>query len=92
MRTDDPTPTERKLVDEIVVPLLGTAPTWLGQDLAELGANSMTVIHILAQAEELFDVEISPLDMMDNTNVAALAALIDRLCADRPAPARKAER
>lgn len=73
-----PTGTERTLVDEVVEPLLGITPKVMSQDLIELGADSMQLVHMLAQAEEIFDVELSAVELMDNASVAGLAALIDR--------------
>lgn len=76
--TPAPTDTERRLVEEIVEPLLGFTPDVMSRDLIELGADSMQLVHMLAQAEELFDVELSAMELMDDVSVAGLAALIDR--------------
>ncbi|MEU5551922.1 MULTISPECIES: acyl carrier protein [unclassified Micromonospora] len=73
-----PTDTERRLVTEVVEPLLGFTPDEMSQDLIALGADSMQLVHMLAQAEDLFDVELSAVELMDNVSVAGLAALIDR--------------
>jgi acyl carrier protein len=73
-----PTPTERRLIEEVIQPLLGVTPDTMEQDLIELGADSMALVHMLAQTEELFEVELSPLELMDNLTVAGLATIVDR--------------
>jgi acyl carrier protein len=78
MAENPPTPTELRLFNEVVAPLLDTVPERMDQDLLESGADSMILVHIFAQAEELFGVELSPVQLMDDVSIASLAALIDR--------------
>jgi acyl carrier protein len=73
------TTTERRVVDEIVAPLLGVVPPAADADLMGLGADSMTVIHMVAQAEELFAVELPFLELIEERfTVSGLAAAVDR--------------
>lgn len=70
------TATERRLIDEVVSLLLDELPP-LDQDLIESGVDSMKLVHILFQAEELFGVELSAVDILDDVSISRLAALID---------------
>ncbi|MEU9669174.1 acyl carrier protein [Streptomyces bobili] len=74
----EPSLTERRLIDEVIAPLLGFAPTELDRDLTELGVNSLKILHILDEAETLFAVEFTPADLRTNLSVAGICAVIDR--------------
>lgn len=74
----EPSLTERRLIDEVIAPLLGFAPTELDRDLTELGADSLKILQILDEAEALFAVEFAPSDLTTNLSVAGICAVIDR--------------
>lgn len=76
---------ERRLVAEVVEPLLGAVPRTMDQELAELGADSMALVHMIAQAEEIFDVELPPAELIEDLSVAGLAGRIRAQLADRGA-------
>lgn len=67
-----------ELIERVVQPMLGFVPEDLDQDLEELGVDSMVLVHMLAQTEEVFGVELSPVDLMDQVSVASLARLVEQ--------------
>ncbi|RKS08429.1 amino acid adenylation domain-containing protein [Nocardiopsis sp. Huas11] len=71
------TPTERRLVEEVVGPLLGQAVLDTEADLFELGVTSMQTMRILVRVRSVFGVRISPGEVYLRPTVARIAALID---------------
>lgn len=71
------TPTEHRLVDEVVGPLLDQTILDTEVDLFELGVTSMQTMRILVRVRSAFGVRISPSEVYLRPTVARIAALID---------------
>lgn len=76
MRQHDTRSIERRLLDEVITPISKVGPEDRERDLIELGLDSMALVHVLAQSEDIFDVELPPVELWDDTDVGISVALI----------------
>jgi amino acid adenylation domain-containing protein len=70
-------PTERLLIEKIVRPIVGLRDLDPGDDLFDLGVDSLRAIQIVAAIEDLFQVELPVNAFFDSPSVVSLAAVID---------------
>ncbi|MEU3613588.1 amino acid adenylation domain-containing protein [Streptomyces sp. NPDC006872] len=71
------TPAQHALA-EIILDVLGVETVGADDTLVGLGANSLTVLRVLARVERALRVRLTPADAHANPTVAALARLVER--------------
>ncbi|MFX4294242.1 non-ribosomal peptide synthetase [Streptomyces bohaiensis] len=72
-----PTPTERRLLREVVAPLLGEGRMNLHDDFFLAGGNSLQAVRLMSSIRRVFGVEIPLGDFFASPTVARLAAVVD---------------
>src|SRR5919197_255178 len=70
--------TERALVEEIVVPILGVERVGIHDNFFELGGNSLQAAQLISKIRRRFDTDVSPADFFPSPPLANLASLVDR--------------
>ena len=70
--------TERALVEEIVVPILGVERVGIHDNFFELGGNSLQAAQLISKIRRRFDTDVSLADFFRSPTVANLASLVDR--------------
>lgn len=75
-------------IAELMAAALGIPRVSVNEDFFRLGGHSLLAMDLLARLRKAFDVEITPAQLFDGPNVAALAEKVTALLADtaRPAP------
>ncbi|MFA7767791.1 amino acid adenylation domain-containing protein [Streptomyces sp. NRRL S-448] len=84
------TPAQHALA-EIIVDVLGVEAAGADDTLVGLGANSLTVLRVLARVERALRVRLTPADAYANPTVAALARLVERASPTAPDTTRPAD-
>lgn len=83
-RTPPRTETERRLVAEVVGPLLATAELGVHDDFFLHGGTSLAAAGVIARVADAFGVSVAVADFLADATVAQLAAQIDRARAAGP--------
>ncbi|QIJ66718.1 non-ribosomal peptide synthetase [Streptomyces sp. JB150] len=82
------TATERRLLREVVAPLLGEGRIGVHDDFFLAGGNSLQAVQLMSAIKRRFGVEIALGDFFASPTVARLAAAVDTHRAARPAAGR----
>jgi acyl carrier protein len=70
--------TERALIEEIFVPILGVERVGIHDNFFELGGNSLQAAQLISKIRRRFDTEVSLADFFRSPTAANLASLVDR--------------
>ena len=72
------TPTERRLVEEVFLPLIGSARIGPHDNFFALGGTSLQAIRVIPRVRAVFGVEVPVAEFFQVPTVSALALVVDR--------------
>jgi acyl carrier protein len=72
-------PTERRVAQEIFVPLLAVPRFGIHDNFFALGGTSLQAIQVISRVRSVFGVEIPVAEFFQNPTVSGIATAVDRL-------------
>ncbi|WP_332629890.1 amino acid adenylation domain-containing protein [Halalkalibacter flavus] len=81
----EPTPSETIVADEqlaeqirkVIIDILGNGRISNNQSLLSLGMNSLSIMKMIVKVRDLFNIELSPLEILENDTILKIASLIE---------------
>ncbi|MFC0562216.1 non-ribosomal peptide synthetase [Halalkalibacter alkalisediminis] len=81
----EPTPSETIVVDEqlaaqirkVIIDILGNEGISNKQSLLASGMNSLSIMKIIVKVRDLFNIELAPLEMLENDTILKLTSMIE---------------